>query len=218
MSVLCVRATTATQLSNGRHLWMSQFRKAGLLEERNEAKLRDPALPQSTNQGPWKAIAINAYRTVEGGLFRTFGRNRLNDDGGECTNLYRGVCGTVTLLVPRDSSKSVGRITRLAIDHAEHAEIATNGASTPIAYRTVFLELTSYLYQTAIEYGLTDLEAIVHPRHAKLYKRVFNATPIGKPFACEEVAGALAQLMQADIRDPKQFHPRLRERYLTRSA
>lgn len=71
------------------------------------------------------------------------------------------------------------------------------------------------MHQTALEMGLTHMDAIVHPRHAKLYRRVFNAEPIGKPFACEEVSGALGQYMRADISKPSRFHERLRLGYVS---
>lgn len=211
-SVFCVRATTSNQMVSGRRLWTSQFQKAGLIDDSRVSSREAESLSiiGKTLPEQWTSVSINAYqagsRVPKGVEDRSTGK-------ATSQSRFDGVCGTVTLLVPKRTDLTVGKITRLAIDSSQQAQ-----SGSPIAYRCVFLELTSFLYQTAVEYGLTDLEAIVHPRHAKLYRRVFNAKPIGKPFDCEAVAGAPAQLMRADIRDPKLFHPRLRECYVERSS
>lgn len=213
--VVCMRASTAKQIASAQQLWKKQFRRVGLMNEPSEEDILRTSPTTSTGAEPaestdWTAISINAYQNQSLSA-DVFGR-RLD---GQSTRPHRrddatcgGICGTVTLLVPKAEDMTTGRITRLAIDHPDQRL-----ASSPLAYRRVFLEMTSYLHQVAREYQLTHLEAFVHPRHAKLYRRVFNATPIGKPFACEDVAGAPAQLMKADIQHPKTFHRRLRARY-----
>ncbi|MCA9135293.1 MAG: hypothetical protein KDB00_01005 [Planctomycetales bacterium] len=130
------------------------------------------------------------------------------------------ICGTVTLLSPRDNdgdgrvgAPTIGRITRLAVDHSPFGT-----GITATGYRTIFLEMTSCMHRVALQMGLTHLDAVVHPRHAKLYRRVFGAEPIGETFACEEVGGSPGQYMRADITQPSHFHARLRDRYESKAA
>jgi hypothetical protein len=85
-------------------------------------------------------------------------------------------------------------------------------------YRTIFLAMVSCMRQFALEIGLTHFDAIVHPRHAKLYQRVFNAEPIGKEFRCEEVGGSLGQYIRLDIREPNQVHARMRDHFTKDAA
>ncbi|MEO1525536.1 MAG: hypothetical protein AAFX06_08865 [Planctomycetota bacterium] len=115
------------------------------------------------------------------------------------------ICGTATLSMPQPGS-SIGRVTRLAID------------SSPLMAKLfgkvgIFAALAGCLHAHAISKQLTHLDATVHPRHARLYRRVFGAQPIGDVFQCGEV-GADAQRMRAQIERPQVYHQRLRSHFV----
>ena len=123
--------------------------------------------------------------------------------------LSRRVCGTATLTMPNADS-AIGTVTRLAIDNSRLM-------ANLFGKVAVFSRLTSCLHAFSLSQRLTHLEAIVHPRHARLYRRAFGAEPIGEPFECPEV-GAEAQRMRAQIERPQAYHQRLRDHYLAKFA
>ncbi|OYP31097.1 N-acyl amino acid synthase FeeM domain-containing protein [Rhodopirellula sp. MGV] len=229
-SIHCRLATTPADLRRADEFRRQRYEDVGLLGK--EAPTDSPTT-QLASASPvmfqedrrWKANVFLAFRTTEY-LFgvpnprRSEGRNPFSKDAHEV------ICGTVTLLTPTAEAVlgsghesviqvfdpfacdgRVGRVCRLAIEH----ESADANSST--RYRSVFLALTGLMHQTAIEMGLTHMDAIVHPRHAKLYHRIFKARPIGEPFECQDVSGAPGQYMRANIAAPMRFHERLRSSY-----
>jgi hypothetical protein len=231
-SLRCVQAGTPKQLAQAQRFWVARYQRAGLVGADEVGDLAgDVAFPQLPGdagserlpelaQGRWRSMTFLAYRTLH---WRFAGWLQASETGSKTRRLdgHHGearptemLCGTVTLLSPQQPSArragtlAVGRITRLAIDHGMHPSATLAGR-----HSTIFLELTSQLHRAALERGLTHLDAIVHPRHAKLYRRVFHAVPIGEPFACDEVGGSPGQYLRADITRPSRFHARLRERF-----
>lgn len=180
----------------------------------------------------WRPVTYLAYRTGTRTIRTDRSKSAADADSQDASGRLtvrrepvEQLCGTVTLLIPatehdqqqggpsslaghQRADHKIARITRLAVDHEPFAS-----GNTPIGYRTVFLTLTSYMHRAALSLGVTHLDAIVHPRHAKLYRRIFNAVPIGDPFACEDVGGSPGQYMRADITHPNRFHSRLRTSY-----
>lgn len=218
--IQCSQAMSSRQLSDARQFWIHRYRQAGLQSLAGDppdfdhhripsvALIHDGLMPVPTR---WQTSTFVAYQMAGESNFS----GRMTDSERAGT-----LCGTVTLLSPSvdigpvgDGVHMIGRITRLAVDHSP---LPTCG--TPIGYRTVFLEMTSCMHREALRMGLTHLDAIVHPRHAKLYRRVFGAIPIGDPFACDEVGGSLGQYMRADITKRNIFHARLRGRYEKESS
>lgn len=218
-SIQCEHITAARHLDRARQFWIQRYQEVGLRSVDDRAA--EVGEQQWGDDSEWQANVFVAYRVSEvwldmsprGGLERI-----------ECLrepDRHKTICGTVTLLTPlahrrlgsaaagdtASAGMKVGRITRLAIDHQ------ATGDQVSGSYRSVFLELTGCMHQAALEMGLTHMDAIVHPRHAKLYRRIFNAKPIGDPFACADVQGSPGQYMRADISKPSRFHTRLRDRY-----
>ncbi|WP_149498699.1 N-acyl amino acid synthase FeeM domain-containing protein [Roseiconus lacunae] len=219
-SVQCRRAITAEDFKRAEEFRQHRYQEAGLLGESDTSSIqtarnRSPVVFEEDQH--WQALTFLAFRTTEywfesrrGPRFSSEPRFR----GDPTRDSREVICGTVTMLVSRSDHLSessdhvgVGRVCRLAIEHDR------GDSKTPTSYRGVFLSLTGLMHQTAIELGLSYMDAIVHPRHAKLYRRIFNAEPIGKPFICQEVSGAPGQYMRANIAKPSRFHQRLRDGY-----
>lgn len=242
--IRCVLATTGRDVAKAQRFWIHRYRQAGLLGFSNgdqsahvtdqtqaDHERSDGTVPMRF-QNQWNSMTFMAFQTCRWSLTphpkSAVARQRgvgLHDGEQGCAEV---LCGTVTLLSPRlgspagaphgrvsssESRERIGRITRLAIDHAGTGQDAASKG-----YRSVFLELTSHLHRYALGIGLTHLDAIVHPRHAKLYRRVFNAQAIGDPFPCDEVCGSPGQYMRADITRANQFHSRLRDRFQFRTS
>lgn len=223
-ALCCVQANSAKQLASAQQFWIHRYREAGLLGfdgnlpgfDQLRSLVHVPetiaSVMPATN---WRSTTFVAYRT---GIVRLKSEARNRSDSDRISvgqQRIEQICGTVTLLSPgdrdgraRSGDPVIGRITRLAIDHSSFSS-----GDTPAGYRTIFLELTSCMHRAALGKGVTHLDAIVHPRHARLYRRVFGAIPIGEAFACQEVGGSPGQYMRADITRPNHFHARLRDRY-----
>lgn len=219
-SVYCRQARHAGEKALADRFWMRRYQQTGLLDPFSDGVevTSEPrtCFPISSD---WTPLVFVAYRVTEVTSGETGDRRTQSPRFPIRNQRSESVCGTVTLLVPTkrpaDSSsatpepKRIGRVSRLAIDHQGVA------GQSAASYRSVFLNLTGTMHQTALELGLTHMDAIVHPRHAKLYSRIFNAVPIGDPFECDEVRGAPGQYMRADISKPSRFHQRLRGDYDT---
>ncbi|QDV43273.1 hypothetical protein Enr13x_31280 [Stieleria neptunia] len=229
-SIRCVQATSARELARAQRFWIHRYREAGLQGADQQTPGFDSlSLPQvpanpldpSTRITNWRPTVFLAYYSTDPKQTRHAKLRSIPNRTVDRLEAAEQICGTVTLMVPnqhgamnmRTGAHAVGRITRLAVDHSWFW-----AGDTPTGYRTVFLEMTSCMHRTALQMGLTHLDAIVHPRHARLYRRVFGAEPIGKPFACEQVGGSPAQYMRADITQPNAFHARLRDRYQAKAA
>ncbi|WP_145208974.1 N-acyl amino acid synthase FeeM domain-containing protein [Planctomycetes bacterium TBK1r] len=229
-SIRCVQATSARELARAQRFWIHRYREAGLQGVNQQTPSFDslslPQVPAGPLDPPsritnWRPMVFLAYYSADPKQTRRAKLRSIPNRSMDRLLAPEQICGTVTLLVPnthgamtkRTGSHAIGRITRLAVDHSWFWT-----GDTPTGYRTVFLEMTSCMHRTALQAGLTHLDAIVHPRHAKLYRRVFGAEPIGKPFACEQVGGSPGQYMRADITQPSAFHARLRDRYQAKAA
>ena len=234
-SIRCVQATSAREFAQAQRFWIHRYREAGLQGANKQTvnqqtpdfdSLSLPQVPASPLDSPtrvtnWRPIVFLAYYSADPKQTRRAKLRSIPNRSVDRLEASEQICGTVTLMVPnqhgattmRSGDHAIGRITRLAVDHSWFWT-----GDTPTGYRTVFLEMTSCMHRTALQMGLTYLDAIVHPRHAKLYRRVFGAEPIGKPFACEQVGGSPGQYMRADITRPNAFHARLRDRYQAKAA
>ncbi|MCO8122517.1 hypothetical protein NHH03_12280 [Stieleria sp. TO1_6] len=194
------RATTVGQHINAQKLWATRYHEAGLCNSDRPVDSLSQA-DHTCELAPaamWRTVTFLAYQRVAS-------QSTLDTPATE------RVCGTVTLLAPEFESNDaggIGKITRLAINQAP-----TNGPPHPDSYLRVFLELTSLLHRTALEMQLTHLEAVVHPRHAKLYRRIFKAEVIGQPFACEEVGGSPGQQIRMKITHADIIHTRIRAHF-----
>jgi hypothetical protein len=126
-----------------------------------------------------------------------------NSGNRQSDRISEGAKGEISA---NETEQRIGKVTRLAI--ANSNDLGRTGGQ-----QTVFFDLTAVLYQTALEMGVTHFDFIVHPRHAKLYERIFNANPVGAPFRCEEAGGNPAQFLRTDITNPDRIHARLRRYY-----
>ncbi|MEL6105521.1 MAG: hypothetical protein AAFU85_05780 [Planctomycetota bacterium] len=179
----CAPCQDRAEQSRAVEFWRSRYRETGL---------HSPPDP-ITRLGEYHVLVVS-HQIVRVG-HRTHPQQLLSSR----------VCGTATLTIP-NSGSATGRVTRLAID------------SSPLMGRLfgkvgIFAELASCLHSVALSKQLTHLEAVVHPRHGRLYRRVFGAQPIGEVFRCGEV-GAEAQRMRAQIEQPRAYHRRLRSHFL----
>lgn len=227
-SLRCIHATSAKQLASAQRFWMHRYREAGLQSfDHHPAGFESLRIPGVATSGLGPVSEVSFWRPTTFLAFRFDGRGVRSRDHGNGLKRSSGevvpgdqICGTVTLLSPRElghvghgGTPAIGRITRLAVDHKPFGT-----AVTATGYRTIFLEMTSCMHRVALQMGLTHLDAIVHPRHAKLYRRVFGAEPIGETFSFEQVGGSPGQYMRADITQPSHFHARLRDRYEAKAA
>ncbi|MCC9601659.1 hypothetical protein LOC67_13960 [Stieleria sp. JC731] len=222
-SVRCRKAKTQADLQRAEEFRQQRYQDVGLLSDSplrtSPVKIAASPIVFEENE-QWTANVFLAFRTTQYWYDRKRGFQSIAASAEP--DCHEVICGTVTLLTPTAQIESplnptdqgscldqmkIGRVCRLAIEH----ESANGGATS--SYRSVFLALTGLMHQTAIQFGLTHMDAIAHPRHAKLYRRIFNAVPIGEPFECQEVSGAPGQYMRADIATPTRFHERLRASY-----
>ena len=180
----CIRCQDASQLSRAADFWKSRYLESGLSSP-----------PERRRQQARQHVFVVYHEIVRTG-HRTH----------TAQLLARRVCGTATLTAPTRGA-TIGCVTRLAID-------SSRLMANLFGKVGIFAALTSSLHAFSIANELTHLEAIVHPRHARLYRRVFGAEPIGEPFNCVEV-GAQAQRMRAQIEYPQDYHLRLRGHFVS---
>lgn len=88
---------------------------------------------------------------------------------------------------------------------AEISGLAIDPRYAPLSILLV-MNLVKMLYRYSVELGVTDLVAACHPRHARLYRRLFLFEPIGEVRTYRSVNDAPAVALRLDL-------TRVEERY-----
>ncbi|TWT81131.1 hypothetical protein CA13_25790 [Planctomycetes bacterium CA13] len=94
-------------------------------------------------------------------------------------------------------SERVGEITSLAIEPSE----APRGE--------IFAQLNRLMGHFAMEKGLDYLTAVVHPRHAKFYRKALGAEQISNIARCSTVRGNAGVVVAIKVNDSLRYRSRL---------
>ncbi len=94
------------------------------------------------------------------------------------------------LLALRNQGRKLGEISGLAID-----------PSFTSASIHVLIGLVRLVHARALELGLTDVVAACHPKHGRLFQRLFFFEEIGAPKMYESLSGAPAVAVRLDLVD-----------------